>query len=118
MTFLLATALLVQSQAAALSYVSGGLTIALPSAFMAWRTGRRVARPAAALVILINAEIGKLLLTALMMGAVFVWVEALQPGWYFTALVVGMMCNIMVPLLWRGRRDTGYDRPTQDSAQE
>ena len=82
----------------AYSVLLGGLTCAVPSAFMAWRFTREVADPGVALSHLIRGEIGKYALTACMFMSVFFWLEQLRVGYFFTALGLGMLCNILIPL--------------------
>ena len=83
----------------AYSVFFGGLTGVIPSAFMAWRMGRESANPGTALKYLVRGELGKLALTALLFSAVFAWVEPLRVAYFFIALVLAMMCNVLVPLI-------------------
>jgi ATP synthase protein I len=97
-TVLAALMLLLHSVEVAYSVLLGGLTCVIPSAFMAWRIGRETADPSKALKSLVRGEIGKLLLTAAIFTAVFLWIESLQVAYFFIAIVVVMLLNIFVPL--------------------
>lgn len=80
---------------AAGSALLGGLSIALPSVYMAWRLRRNSAVPSVALAQLLGAELGKWLLTGLIIGAVFVWVESLQAGFFFLGLIATYVCGLV-----------------------
>lgn len=80
------------------STLLGGMSVAMPSAFMAWRL-RESAIPEVALARMISAEIGKWMLTGLMVGAVFVWVESLRVGFFFLGLVTTYGCGLVAILL-------------------
>ncbi len=85
---------------AAYSILLGGLTGAVPSAFMAWRFGsREVAEVGLAFSHLLRGEIGKLLLTAALFMACFGLVEPLLAGFYFAGLGATLICNLVVPLI-------------------
>jgi len=84
---------------AAYSAFLGGLTCAVPSAFMAWRMGRRVLRSPLTASHLVRGELGKLGITLFMFSMVFYWIESLKVGFFFAALLFGLLCNVFVPLL-------------------
>ena len=98
-TILAAILCLTLDRVTAYSVLLGGLTSAIPSAFMAWRLNHRVAAPAAALKYLVRGELGKLAMTAVMFTGVFLWVNPLEVKYYFVALVLVMSCNMLVPLI-------------------
>jgi F0F1-type ATP synthase assembly protein I len=83
---------------AGLSALLGGLTVALPSLYMAWRLNRPVAQASVALGILLNAELGKLVLTGCFIVVSFSLVKDLEVWAYFTALVVVIASNIAMPI--------------------
>jgi len=96
---LLAAFCLVVSWEAAYSFLFGGLTCVLPSLFMVWRVNRPESEPGLALKHMVRGEIGKLSLTFVMFVMVFYWLEPLRVGFFFSGLVVGMFCNILMPLI-------------------
>ncbi|MFT4676805.1 MAG: ATP synthase protein I [Patiriisocius sp.] len=103
-TILIAFLCLFVDWVAAYSVLLGGLTGAVPSAFMAWRFGsRQVADVGLAFSHLLRGEIGKLLLTAALFTACFGLVEPLSAGFYFAALGATLMCNLLVPLITASR---------------
>ncbi|MDG1206562.1 MAG: ATP synthase subunit I [Pseudomonadales bacterium] len=98
-TVLLAAFCLVVSWEAAYSFLFGGLTCVLPSLFMVWRVNRPESEPGLALKHMVRGEIGKLSLTFVMFVMVFYWLEPLRVGFFFSGLVIGMFCNILMPLI-------------------
>jgi len=82
------------------SILLGGLTSMVPSAFMAWHMTRPTIKPGLAFRSLVYGEIGKLTLTGLIFGAVFLLVKPLDILFFFSSLVLSMMCHVLVPLLW------------------
>ena len=97
-TFITATLCLIVDWVAAYSIMLGGLTCAVPNALLAWRIGR-VADPNGALKSLVRGELGKLVMTAVIFAAVFLWVKPLEVMIYFIALVLVMLLNMLVPLI-------------------
>ena len=92
------------------SVLLGGMTGAVPSAYMAWRFGtREVADAGVAFSHLIRGEVGKFLLTVALFIGCFGLVEPLHVGAYFAGLGMTLICNIVVPVLIV-RRDS---RPKQ-----
>ena len=81
------------------STLLGGLSVALPSAYMAWRLRQLTAIPEVALAQMIRAEVGKWLMTGLIIGAVFLWVESLSVGFFFLGLVTTYGCGLVAILL-------------------
>ena len=81
------------------SILLGGLTSMLPSAFMAWHMTRSTVNLESAFKSLVYGEIGKLALTAMIFIAVFVFVEPLNILFFFSSLVLSMLCHVLVPLL-------------------
>lgn len=103
-TILAAILCLLVDWIAAYSIFLGGLTGAVPSAFMAWRFGsRQVADIGLAFSHLLRGEIGKLLLTAALFIACFGLVEPLSAGFYFVGLGATLICNLVVPLIAASR---------------
>ena len=82
------------------SILLGGSISMLPSAFMAWHMSRPAEQAGKAFKSLIYGEIGKLALTALLFIVVFVFIEPLDVLFFFSSLVLSMMCHVFVPLLW------------------
>ena len=97
-TLLIATLCLLVDWVSAYSVFLGGLTCAVPSSFMAWYIGHKVAHPLMALKYLVMGELSKFGMTALMFSAVFLWVKPLKPGYFFAGLVLVMLCNLLVPV--------------------
>jgi ATP synthase protein I len=97
-TLVTATLCLLVDWSAAYSVFLGGLTCAVPSFLMAWYIGHKVAHPLLAAKYLVMGELSKLGMTALMFSAVFLWVKPLAPGYFFAGLVLGMLCNLLVPV--------------------
>ena len=88
----------------AYSIALGGLVCSVPSGFMAWRLDRQIASPGLALKYLVTGEMGKLMITAMMFVAVFVWVRPLDITIFFAALVLAMSLTVIVPLVDRRPR--------------
>lgn len=88
----------------------GGLTSAVPSAFMAFRTRRGTVHPDLALKQMVRGEIGKHLLTIAMFALVFFLVKPLAVAYFFAALVLGMVCNLFVPLAYAMRAQKEQDQ--------
>jgi len=82
------------------SILLGGLTSILPSAFMAWHLTRPTVKPGTAFKSLVYGEIGKMALTAMIFIAVFVFIKPLDILFFFSSLVLSMLCHVLVPLLW------------------
>ena len=78
----------------------GGLTSMLPSAFSAWHMARPIVKPGMVFKSLVYGEIVKLALTGIIFGAVFLFVKPLDILFFFSSLVLSMMCHVLVPLLW------------------
>lgn len=97
-TFIAATLYLIVDWVTAYSVLLGGLTCAVPNALLAWRLGR-VADPSGALKSLVRGELGKLVMTAVIFAAVFFWVKPLEVMFYFVALILVMLFNMLVPLI-------------------
>ena len=82
------------------SILLGGLSSALPSAFMAWHLTRPTLTPGKAFRKLVYGEIGKLVMTAMIFIAVFVFVKPIDLLFFFSSLVISMLCHVFVPLFW------------------
>lgn len=83
----LAVALLAVSPVAAYSSIFGSLAAFIPALVFALIVTRRFGSDSAAFLrAAVFAEAGKLLLTALICIAVFVWVRPLAAGWFFAGM--------------------------------
>jgi F0F1-type ATP synthase assembly protein I len=88
-SLLLAGSLLLVDQVAAYSSMFGSLAAFLPALFFALVVTPKFGPDSAAFLrTAVLAEVGKILITALICIAVFVWVKPLAPGWFFTGMVV------------------------------
>ena len=88
-SLLLAGGLLLVGQVAAYSSMFGSLAAFLPALFFAlFVTPKFGPDSAAFLRAAVIGEAGKILLTALICVAVFVWVKPLSAGWFFTGMAV------------------------------
>lgn len=88
-SLLLAGGLLLVGQVAAYSSMFGSLAAFLPTLFFAlFVTPKFGSDSAAFLRAAVLGEAGKILLTALICVAVFVWVKPLAAGWFFTGMAV------------------------------
>ena len=88
---LLAGALLLVSPVAAYSSMFGSLAAFIPALFFALFVAPKIGPDSA--VFLRAAVIGealKILITALLCIAVFVWVKPLAAGWFFVAMALGI----------------------------
>lgn len=108
-SLVIAAAIISVNMMAAWSTLLGGLSVVVPSAFMALRLSlgqkrAEVALPEVALAQLISAELGKLLITGLMIGAVFVWAEP-KLGFFFFGLIATYSSGL-VSALWLSIRST------------
>ncbi len=88
---------------AAWSALLGGMSVAMPSLYMAVRlhfgsVSAGSALPQVALAQMLGAELGKLLLTGLMIGAVFIWVKPLSVGFFFFGLLATYGCGLAAAL--------------------
>ena len=82
------------------SILLGGLSSMVPSAFMAWHLTRPTLTPGKAFRKVVYGEIGKLAMTAIIFIAVFVFVKPLDVLFFFSSLVLSMLCHVFVPLFW------------------
>ncbi len=90
-SLLLAGSLLLVGQVAAYSSMFGSLAAFLPALFFALVLTPKFGPDSAAFLrAAVLAEVGKILLTALICVVVFVWVKPLAPGWFFTGMLVGI----------------------------
>ena len=88
-SLLLAGGLLLVGQVAAYSSMFGSLAAFIPALFFAlFVTPKFGPDSAAFLRAAVIGEAGKILLTALICVAVFVWVKPLAAGWFFTGMAV------------------------------
>ncbi len=83
------------------SILLGGLSSMLPSAFMAWHLTRPASSPGKAFRKLVYGEIGKLVMTAVIFTAVFIFIKPIDILLFFSSLVVSMLCHVFVPLFWQ-----------------
>jgi len=98
-TFLAATLCLPLDRVIAYSVLLGGLTCAVPNAYMAWRVRRESVNPGLALSNFIWGELGKYALTIMMFVSVYLWVKPFEAGYFFAALGVGLLFNLLTPLI-------------------
>lgn len=88
-SLLLAGGLLLVNPVAAYSSLFGSLAAFIPSLFFALLVVPKFGPDSAAFLrTVVMAEAGKILLTALLCVAVFIWVKPLAAEWFFTAMVV------------------------------
>lgn len=88
-SLLLAGGLLLVSPVAAYSSLFGSLAAFIPSLFFALLVVPKFGPDSAAFLrTVVMAEVGKILLTALLCVAVFIWVKPLAAEWFFIAMVV------------------------------
>jgi ATP synthase protein I len=85
----LALALIPLGAVAAYSSMFGSLAAFTPALFFAVFAGRRIGSDSAAfLQAAVVGEALKLLLTALICMAVFIWIEPLAAGWFFAGMIL------------------------------
>lgn len=90
----LAIALLAVGQVAAYSSMFGSLAVFLPALVFALWVAPRFGRDSAAFLrAAVLGEAGKLLLTAALCVAVFVWVEPLAAGWFFAGMIATLVAG-------------------------
>ena len=88
-SLVLAGVLLLVGPIAAYSSIFGSLAALIPALFFALVVAPRVGQDSAVFLrAAVMAEAAKILLTALICVAVFVWVKPLAPGWFFTGMIV------------------------------
>jgi len=88
-SLLLAGSLLLVGQVAAYSSMFGSLAAFIPTLFFALVVTPKFGPDSAAFLrTAVIAEVAKILLTALISVAVFIWVKPLAAGWFFTSLAV------------------------------
>jgi F0F1-type ATP synthase assembly protein I len=88
-SLVLAGVLLLVGPIAAYSSIFGSLAAFIPALFFALVVAPRVGQDSAVFLrAAVMAEAAKILLTALICVAVFVWVKPLAPGWFFTGMIV------------------------------
>jgi len=97
---LLAGGLYLVGPVAAYSSMFGSLAAFIPALFFALIVTPKFGPDSAAFLrAVVIAEAGKILLTALICVAVFVWVKPLAAGWFFTGMVVVIFSGRMGLLL-------------------
>ena len=86
-SLLLAGGLLLVGQVAAYSSMFGSLAAFIPVLFFALVVTPKIGSDSAAFLrTAVLAEVGKILLTALICAVVFIWVKPLAAGWFFTGM--------------------------------
>ena len=86
---ILALSLLLVGQVEAYSSLFGSLSVYIPGMLFTLFVGRKLgASSTAFLRTAALAEFGKLALTGLLCGLVFVWVKPLAPAWFFVGMLV------------------------------
>jgi ATP synthase protein I len=99
-SMLLAGGLLLLGPEAAYSSMFGSLAAFIPALFFAiFVTSKFGPDSAAFLRAAVLAEVGKILLTAMICVAVFVWVKPLAAGWFFTGMLVTIFSGRLGMLL-------------------
>lgn len=98
-TFLASASCMLLGFEAAYSALLGGLSCALPSAFMAWRFLRGTADRTVAAANLVRGEVGKLLMTLVILSLVFLLVKPLAIAWFMATLVLVLLMNAIVPMM-------------------
>lgn len=89
LSLLLAGGLLLVGQVAAYSSMFGSLAAFIPTLFFALLVTPKFGPDSAAFLrTAVLAEVGKILLTALISVAVFVWIKPLAAGWFFIGMAV------------------------------
>ncbi|MEE8482668.1 MAG: ATP synthase subunit I [Acidiferrobacterales bacterium] len=87
LSFLLAGGLLLVGQVAAYSSMFGSLAAFIPVLLFALVVTPKIGSDSVTFLrTAVIAEVGKILLTALICVVVFVWVKPLAPGWFFTGM--------------------------------
>ncbi len=99
-SLLLAGGLLTVGQVAAYSSMFGSLAAFIPALFFALVVTPKFGPDSAAFLrTAVMAEVAKILLTALICVAVFVWVKPLAAGWFFTGMAVTIFSGRLGMLL-------------------
>jgi len=94
---------------AALSALLGGLVCILPNAFLARRLGEGTASPGSGMKQLLYGEFGRLGLTVVMFGAIFILVKPLDALSFFGTFV-GLQAFVVLVPLWDRLVDRGLTR--------
>jgi len=90
-SLLLAGSLLLVGQVAAYSSIFGSLAAFIPALFFALIVTPKFGPDSAAFLrTAVLAEVGKIVLVALISVAVFVWVKPLAAGWFFIGMAVAV----------------------------
>jgi ATP synthase protein I len=92
--FGLAVVLVAVDPVAAYSSLFGSLAVFLPSLLIAALVGSKFGRDSAVFLrAAVLGEAGKLLLTAILCAAVFIWVKPLAAGWFFTGMLAVLIAG-------------------------
>lgn len=85
----------------AYSFFAGALASILPNLYMAWRVFGHAGKRAAKDVVrsFYRGESGKLVLTAILLSAVFIFIKPLAPGAMMAGFGVAIMSHWLSPLL-------------------
>lgn len=85
----------------AYSFLAGALASVIPSLYMAWRVFGHAGTRAAKDVVrsFYRGEAGKLVLTALLLTAVFIFIKPLAPGALFAGFGIAILSHWLSPLL-------------------
>ena len=90
-SMLLAGTLLLVGPVAAYSSMFGSLAAFIPALFFAFFVAPKIGPDSAAFLrAAVIGEVSKILITALICAAVFIWVEPLAAGWFFVGMAVGI----------------------------
>ena len=91
-SLLLAIGLLLVDPLAAYSSMFGSLAAFIPALFFALLVAPKLGSSSAAFLrTAVLAEVGKLLIVALICVAVFVWVKPLAAGWFFAGMALTIL---------------------------
>jgi len=92
----LAAVLLLVDPVAAYSALFGGLAVFLPTAVFTFLVGRRIGQSSAVFLgAAVIGEMTKLMLTAVICSAVFIWIRPLAAGWFFAGLLAVLIAGLL-----------------------
>ena len=83
----------------AYSILLGGTVCVVPAGFAAWRLGQKTPGPGAAMIHMVVAQTGKLLLTAALFAVIFVKVKPLNLVFFFGTIIALHSFYILMPII-------------------
>ena len=83
----------------AYSILLGGTVCVVPAAFAAWRLSQKTPGPGAAMIHMVVAQTGKLLLTAALFAVIFVKVKPLNLVFFFGTIIALHSFYILMPII-------------------